>query len=471
MKKIYIIIMLSLFIACVSCVQNPNVTEEDYLSTPNAASSWITGLKRKIALMLNATVVNMEIASDNYYNNYSQYSKVFDKTQISYTDVDVNTIQSNIHQVRAMAQFGIDRVIPGDPNTTQEQKAYIYFALAYSHLLAGELFTGLPASERGEVLSWENHLTLAVENFQKAIELDTDEMTKQACRLFIARAYYRLGDIANAVNFANMVKNETQLLYEIKFDGTNGVSNEMQNAIYDAATPNRLAPLPRLDFLDPKYYSAGTASAGQKSIAIAKVEEACLIIAEAQASNNQITDAKSTLQSLLLAVAARPVVMIDDSRETRNGGNRHNYPLENVYVKFDSNSPAKSGYVLNRQNGNIPAYTVSGTSVTNMDIDACATQDELLYIIYLLRQEIFMAEGRRISDLGIRMPVSQNEQMSNPNVTDVHIQAQIPSFIPQNEAMDDFTCDDQNGLVTIKYDMNKTLVQNKTSPYIMPFIK
>ncbi|MDR2652010.1 MAG: hypothetical protein LBC68_06800 [Prevotellaceae bacterium] len=471
MKKIYIIIMLSLSIASVSCVQNPNITEEDYLSTPNATNSWVTGLKRKIALMLNATVVNMEIASDNYYNNYSQYSKVFDKTQIIYTDVDVNTIQSNIHQVRAMAQFGIDRVIPGDPSTTQEQKAYMYFALAYSYLLAGELFTGLPKSEKGEMLSWENHLSLAIENFQKAIELETDDMTKQSYRLLIARAYYRLGDVANAVNFANMVKNETQLLYEIKFDGTNGVSNEMQNAIYDAATPNRLAPLPRLDFLDPKYYSAGTVSASQKSITIVKVEEAYLIIAEAQASSAQIIDVKSTLHSLLSVVSARPVVMVDDSRETRNGGNRHNYPLSNVDIKFDNNSPAKSGYVLNRQNGNIPAYTISGTSVTSIDIDACNTQDELLYIIYLLRQEIFMAEGRRISDLGIRMPVSQNEQMTNPNVTDVHIQAQIPSFIPRDEDMDDFTYDVQNGLVTIKHDMNKVLVQNKTSPYIMPFIK
>ncbi|MDR0659672.1 MAG: tetratricopeptide repeat protein [Prevotellaceae bacterium] len=470
MKK-YHILLIAILTTFSSCVENPNVTEETYLTTPDATNSWVVGLKRKIALMLNATVVNMEILSDNYFNNYSQYSKVFDKLQIDYFDVDVNNIQSNIHQVRSMAQFGLDKVIPSDPTTTPSQKAYMYFALAYSHLLAGELFIGLPATERGEVLSWEKHLELAIKNFDEAIKLEPDAELISAYRLFIARAYYRLGDASNAVAYAEMVKDKRSLVYEVEFDGVNGVSNEMQNAVY-GSLPNRLAPLPRLDFLDPKYYYEGTSSTDQKSMAILKVEEAYLIIAEAQASNNQLVPAQATLQDLLDVVNMRPVALVDDSKEKRDGGNNKNYPLAEVDVKFDGNDNSpKQGYVLNRQNGKIPVYTVSGTKVTAGDIAAATAQDELLYIIYRLRQEIFMAEGRRVSDLGIRLSVSQNEEMSNPNVNDSHIKAQVPAFIPKDLDMDAFTYDKENGLVTMKYDMNKVLIENKTSPFIVPFIK
>jgi hypothetical protein len=36
--------------------------------------------------------------------------------------------------------------------------------------------------------------------------------------------------------------------------------------------------------------------------------------------------------------------------------------------------------------------------------------------------------------------------------------------------MDDFTVDAANGIVTMKYDMNKVLIQNKTAKEIFPFI-
>ena len=42
-------------------------------------------------------------------------------------------------------------------------------------------------------------------------------------------------------------------------------------------------------------------------------------------------------------------------------------------------------------------------------IEAAQTQDELLELIYLMRQEIFFGEGRRPADLGLRMPLSNVE--------------------------------------------------------------
>ncbi|MET0242667.1 MAG: hypothetical protein ABW174_04335, partial [Flavitalea sp.] len=88
-----------------------------------------------------------------------------------------------------------------------------------------------------------------------------------------------------------------------------------------------------------------------------------------------------------------------------------------------------------------------------------------------MRQEIFISEGRRMTDLGIRFPVSQVEMQNNPNVKQEHTVPLIPSYIPGNLGLDDFTYDPAAGIVTIKNDMNKVLVQNKTAAGIFPMLK
>jgi hypothetical protein len=45
----------------------------------------------------------------------------------------------------------------------------------------------------------------------------------------------------------------------------------------------------------------------------------------------------------------------------------------------------------------------------------------------------------------------------------------IPSFIPSGFEMDGFTYDAAAKTVIIKHDMNRVLVQNKTSPDVLPF--
>ncbi|WP_315815511.1 hypothetical protein [Paraflavitalea speifideaquila] len=106
-----------------SCVKNPNVTEDVYVNTPNAARSWANGVRRQLALTLNAVVVNAELISDNYYNNYTQNSKVFDIPQIDYFDVDVNATQAEVQKLREMALYGLTKVVPGDASTTAADKA------------------------------------------------------------------------------------------------------------------------------------------------------------------------------------------------------------------------------------------------------------------------------------------------------------------------------------------------------------
>ena len=109
--------------------------------------------------------------------------------------------------------------------------------------------------------------------------------------------------------------------------------------------------------------------------------------------------------------------------------------------------------------------------MTTAQIDAITTVDDALYVLYLMRQEIFIAEGRRAADLGIRAPVSLTEVTSNNNVDegDPSTKPQIPPFIPLNIEMDAFTYDPVAKTVIIKHDMNRVLVQNKTSPFVLPF--
>lgn len=475
MKKYLIIILATglLFSGCELVeVDNPNLIEDRFLGAAQSSIEWTDGVRRQMSLTVGSITEFTELASDNYYNNYTSSSKVFDIPQINYFDQDVANLQASIHRLMEMSEFGLARVLPADAQSTSLQRAELLMYKAYAHILSAELFKGMPVVALGPVLSPTAHIQSAVVLLDEAKNLFVTADDKLVCTLLKARAYYRLGDAVKARQEATLVLQNPMLLRQVKYGGSSGPSNNFQGSIYTTGGNNPFAPLPRLDFLDPKYFNIDPVVANdQKPIAIAKAEEAYLIVAEAMAASNDINGAKTILKNLLTeTVAKRPVVMLNDKAETRNGGNRKDYPLTAVKVKFDATSAEREGYVYNRQAGNISAYMVSGTKVTTSQIDAATSQDELLYLVYLLRQEIFIAEGRRMTDLGIRFPVSQREQLSNKNVSTEDTQTIMPSFIPKNREMDDFEYNTTTGVVTMKHDMNKVLVQNKTAVEIMPFI-
>lgn len=468
-KNTFIAAMLSTSLLGCS-VENPNITDEVYLSTINVTNTWLPGLRRQLALTLNQVIVNTELVSDNYYNNRTLSSKVFDIPQIDNFDIDVNNTQAAIQKLRELSEYGLTKVIVADTTTTASQKAEMYFINAYSHVLSGELFVGLPGASKGPVLTPAAHYTLAITALDQAITLQADANEKLVYTLLKARVYYDMGDATQAKTLAASAMTNPLLIKQAAYDGQNAAANDFQTYLF-SSTSNEFAPLPRLDFLDPKYYHTGTIALDQKPVSYIKAEEAYLIVAEAQVAENNISAAQSTLKILLTEVVSkRAVISISDAKETRNGGNRTDYPLTAVNVKFDANDTERAGYILNRKTGNINVSTISGTKVTAADISAAGTQDQLMYTIYRMRQEIFIAEGRRMTDLGIKFPVSQTEQLNNSNVTAADVTAQIPSFIPLNRGMDDFTNDTATGVVTMKFDMNKVLVTNKSSNLIFPFI-
>ncbi len=464
------IFLILLSVVLGSCVENPNVTEEIYLSTPNSAKSWVTGLRGQLALTMNTVLINTEMVSDNHFNNSTLYSKVFDGPVILYTDLDVNILQQEIGRLREMADFGLDDVAQADEAIAAEDLAFMHFSRGFALLLAGENFVGLPIEPLGEVVDWRTLLEIALEEFDLAIAQTSDTEATAAYELLKARAYYRLGDLTNAKNLAGAFMGDTSLLFTVDFDGENGFNNQLQGALFPIGPNQSFEPLPRLDFLDPKYFNQGTAASDQRPVSLAKVEEAYLIMMEALLAENNLGEAQSVGVALLDVVEARPTVLLDDSAETRIGPNREGYPTTAVRVREDENAAFKDGFILDRQAGEVTAFTVSGTKVTREDIEATSTVDELLYLVYRLRQEIFISEGRRMNDLGIRFPISETEQLNNPNVSATDIEAVIPDFIPLNGGMDGFTVDAATGDVTILFDMNRVIVENKASDEIVPFL-
>ena len=451
-------------------VRNPNLTDQQFLGTPSAGASWLRGTSRQFLLTLNGVVQNAELGSDNYFNNYTTNNQQFDAPNILYVDPDVTSIQNTIARLRYMASFGLDSVFPRDPLVTPNDKAETYYLRGVASLFAGEMFVGLPAVPNGPVLDAQAHLNAAVADFAQARTLSTDVASRNSYTLALARAYHRLGNKAKAVEEAQalLTANPT-FIRNATFDPINGPSNNMTGVL--TSSVNNFQPLPRLDFLDPKFLNRGATI--QSPIAFQKSEEAHLIIAEANIADNNLTAAKDRLKLLLALVLTRTTEPWDSRLQLRGrAAGKVLYPnTADTKVAFAPGQPLQDGFVLTRSLPTVRVATVSGTSVTAAGIDAITTADDALYVLYLMRQEIFIAEGRRLADLGIKFPVAQTEVIANKNTADgaPYTLAQIPSFIPRAFEMDAFTYDAAAKTVVIKHDMNRTLVLNKTSPLVLPF--
>lgn len=288
------ILIASLACVCSSCellqpneIINPNVDEDTFLKTPNAMSTWVNGANRSFATIIGSYVELTEILSDNYFNNYSQSSKVFDFPTILYTDIDVTNLQRHVGTLRETAIQGLEVVAKADATTTDEQRYNLYYIKGYSYLLAGEYFRALPVENGGEVKGWKENLNLAISTFTEALKFTSDTDETAFINTLIARAYYRLGDKVNAVKYAsNVLTLSTDFTKQVTFDGENNVISSIQGYIYGT----NFQPLPRLDFLDPKYFQTKAKEA--RPICIAKAEEPYLILAEAALADNDVNGAK-----------------------------------------------------------------------------------------------------------------------------------------------------------------------------------
>jgi tetratricopeptide (TPR) repeat protein len=451
-------------------VDNPNVVENQALKNPDPLQRWVLGLDRQMAILLNNTIDYTSIATDNYVNTETFYNQNADNLQFLFSDSDVDGMFIAMNDLRESAQFGKNRVVPADDNPTAANQAELDFYEGMAHTFLGEHFHSAPLDSAGAQASPADHFSRAVSRFQDAIDRGAGDQV--GYRLAQARAYYNNGNLSEARSRAQEVLSmDSDYVRLVEYDNQNGPANVMQDALYDRSTLDDYQPLPRLDFLDPKY---GVSGAEEDPIPLLKAEEAHLILIEADLAEGNTASAKSQMKDLLdLVQNVREPRFVDE----RGEGRRHEGPsgtprpnMSGIEVRASPSDPYRSGLVLDRTSlTEVPG--VSGISVTETMVDTASTMQEMWELYYLMRQEIFMAEGRRFVTFNLKLPLPENEQLLNPDVDagSNAVQPIIPSFI-QGQPLDVFTwpVQDDPTKASVAVNMNRVLANNRQE--VSPFL-
>jgi hypothetical protein len=459
-------LMILLVISMVACdlvdpskVNNPAITSDNLLENPvGGTTSLVTGMRRYFSNSIGVSSFIGDLVSDNldnrtsFYDNTLSYPRTISGNSFTYGGTYENALQLN-----ALADFGIASILPGDIFASNDQKAEVYFYKGMALLILGENFTNFPIVEKGPAVTAQQALQAANVQFQTALGLTTQNAMKTNCRLARARTFRMLGDKANAATEANaaLALGGTTYVFSALYDPAQLTSTTFAAMV--GRSTNDIQPLPRLDFLDPKYPTNGT------SVPVLKSEEAYLILAEVSLANGDLAGAKTSMKSAIAAARARATSTYND-KDTR--ASRPNDPA--ILIKSDASEPAVPGLIQKRGGASIvTVYAVSGTSVTAAMIDTLSSTYSHFRTLYLLRQEIFFLEGRRMSDLGIRLPVTQRQIDGNANITpgSPGTTVVVPDYIPATDEMRRFTT--AGTTVTILWDMNKVLAANRSR--VSPF--
>lgn len=469
-KNIFVLLAVIFFIGCTNEfedtirfteIENPNLSETSLVGQPNSATIWLSGIEREISRTFNELLILSELASDNYVNTQTFYNQFMDNLDIRTTDPDIRDSQNQIARVARMAEFGIGEIGPGDPELTDAVSAEFHFFLGMSRMMSAMYFTALPQETLGVPVASSANYESAITSFNTAVQLNP----LPEYHLASARCSYYLGDRASAVSSAEQaLAIDNSFLRTARFDNANGPANVMDAALYARATFDDFQPLPSLDFLDPKY--SFFSAAEDMPLNYLKAEEAYLILAEASLAADNAAEAQSNLTALLGLVSSRNVSVVDETIEQRSQVAPDSRP-NNSAVVVDG----RAGLVLDRT-ASTSVPTVSGTSLTQDDIDNMADDDSGLALVYRTRQEVFIAEAIRSVDMGIKLVIDENEALQNSNVSEGGLGTvpQIPGLF--NDIINDidaFTYDAMAGTVTITNDINSLLVANKTSDMIVPF--
>lgn len=445
-------------------VVNPDITQEKlFEDATGGAQPLLTGLEYAFAEAIGKTVYFTEAVSDNYDNTSTYLSTVLDKPRdITPNDQylgDDREIYFKLQTIRALADFGLSTVLPADDNSTDYDEARTLFFKGMAILMLCENFQAFPLAENGSMVRSETAIQNAISALESAYQLHPAEEHAINCKYALARAYRIAKDKAKAVQSCNeaLGLDPAYVLYA-EFDPIN-LFNEMTRFIV-TRPQNDLQPLPRLDFLDPKFNDR----AGGSPIPVLKAEEAYLILSEASLSNGDLSSAKNYLIEAIQLAGSRETSDFMDNDPRKNRPSNPGYK-----VKADAAAEEVEGLILERNGNTVTTHPVSFTSLTPDDINMLQSEEGIFRALYLIRQEIFFAEGRRMSDLGIRLPVMQRQFEANPNIHlgDYGTEIFVPNYIPETDEMDAYTVDDANGVVTIMHDMNKILAANRTT--VSPF--
>ncbi len=455
--------------------RNPDLVVSAVLGTAESSARLILGCERQLALAYQEVIPIAELVSDNYVNTQTFFNQDVDGLTISYQDPDAADSQFDIQRLRTLANFGLDIMGPADPGYTPAQEAEFLYFRGIAQLLGGSYFNRLPIAADSIVGTRSQLYELAIADFTEALDvlergaIEGGELSNSIL-LARSRAYYQNSDCAAATEDArNLLEASPEFIRYVQFDVVNGVESTIQDAIFDRGSFDDLQPLPRLDFLDPKYNNQIDPT-DDVDIPYLKAEEAHFIITESLLSEGDLEGAKQQLLTLLGLVSARPLVTIDDSAEGRTNETNINRPdTSSIRVRSSTDADFMSDLILDRGTQVITVPQVSGTSIDSSEVGALSSIDDALYTLYLMRQEVFIAEGRRSIDLGLTFTISENELLLNENVTEADVEPTIPDFIQSRAgSIDAFTYDTEAGEVTITEDLNRVLVSNRESDFVVP---
>jgi tetratricopeptide (TPR) repeat protein len=453
-------------------VRNPQTTEESLRSGGTGATTpFMSGVQFRYSDAVEDIAYFTDTVSDNYDNVATFISPEADKPRnILPRDLTLNGGDGpyfEVQELRALADFALSGVIPNDPLATPAQRAEATFYRGMANLLSAENYAAVPVVEDGPAVAGAQLLQLAIDNFNAALAISQHSGFATRINLALARAYRQRGDVANAEIAANaaLASGPANFSFPAQYDAANNVNDGYTFAV--SRNLNDIQPLPRLDFLDPKYIARDT------PISSIKMEEAHLILAEVALSRGNTGGATAALVNAINLAKSRPTTTFRDIDPRNDTNPLHPKRPQGGTVQASPTAPAIAGLIVTRPvpaGSTIPVPTVSGTSLDATAVGALTGPVEIFRTLYLARQEIFFFEGRRMCDLGIRLPMMEREIETNDKISpgDVGTIAVVPGYIPADDGLDAFTTDVTTNTV-IATDMNQVLADNRISPFTMPF--
>ncbi len=480
--RVGIFVMLALIIG--SCqlidpteVRNPQITIESLVGQPGSLAAARQGIRFAFSDLVDNTAYFTDVVSDNYDNWQTFISPAADDPRSIRSDdltLNGNSLYPIAQSLRIQATFAITDIAPKDPDQASAPSIIgeIQFFRGMAALILGENFSFAPSTEGGPAISSNDFIDLAIADLTAALTTAPTSPTniRTAAQFALARAHRQRGNKTQAAAAANAaLALSATYMFTAPYDALTNTNTGWVFAVTRAL--NDIQPLPRLDFLDPKY----TDATGISPIPALKAEEMYLILAEANLSDNDLATAKTNMKNAINVArgtaSGRTAVNFADVDPRRRTATDLRPNADTVRVRANATSSPRTSLVKRRSGTTVSIKQLANTSVNATDVDTLVLGVDHLWMLYLLRQEIMFFEGRRMSDLGIRLPIMRREIETNPviNPGDPGTVTVVPAYIPAGSGLDAFTSSAATGIVTITTDMNSVLATNKVSRFPIPF--
>jgi hypothetical protein len=452
-------------------VENPRTTDDDLAQAAEPTRALLPGLRAQFGRAVNAVVTVTEVVSDNYSIHGTGIDKAFDEPGLVSPNVMNGTGVTgpywNLQELRALAEFVLDDIVPDDDTATPAQIAEAQYYRGMAYVMLAENFTGAPLDRDQPAVDAAELLGIGIGSLEASIA--TDAAFALQARAALARAHRIGGSAAAAESAALQVLAADPAFAFIQEYDPASVDNGPHNFLVQRAL-QEMQPLPRLDFLDPKYTTE------ESGIPIAKAEEMHLIVAEVELAAGDLPAARERIARAIEAALARSSAAFNDNDLRRNADLSIRPRDAEILVRASPESPFRAGLVLDRP-GAVETPHISGTSLEADSVRALTGREDIHHALYLARQEILFLEGRRMSDLGIRLPVMLREIDTNAAIADgdAGTLPVVPSYLPARDAIDLFTPSSpysgsnppvlQTDRITIEVDMNRILARNDVTAF------